>query len=176
MTKIKYSEEQNFDGSKTFTPVSGSVGFYNPFVLLKKDFKPGKNNVTDSFKFIYFFILVIQAINSDNRISKYQLNKIGEEVELSEVTISRLTKMLCDNDILIKFSRGVYKVNEDMCLFKQDQKGYLALKRETKSVTNNTQNITNNINILNPSETLLAKLLAKGAKINSQNASDIEEF
>lgn len=176
MAKIKYSEEQNFDGSKTFTPVSGSVGFYNPFVLLKKDFKPQRNNVNDTFKVFLFFLSLIQTINSDNRLSTNQLNILGTEAELSEMTVSRVVKMLCDNKILIRLSRGVYKVNEDMCLFKQDQKGYLALKKETKSVTNNTQNITNNINILNPSETLLAKLLAKGATINTQNASDIEDL
>jgi len=176
MNNKKFNRKDNFDGSITYSPTSG-VNFYNPFCLMKKDFKfSNSDDVTESFRSVLTTIEVFKNIRQDNRINTSEVMKIGFQFGMKETAVKNLINNMCKHSILIKISQGVYKLNESLLIFKQDHAGYLALQRETQAITNNTQNITNNINIMNPSETLLAKLLAKGATINTQNASDIEDL
>lgn len=141
MKDKKYKVKEHLDGSKTYTPTSG-VGFYNPFILLKKDFSIQPELIHDSIRNGLFTLQLLQTISSDNRVSTIQLSKIGEQLSLSKMTVSRLIKHLTEATILIKMTHGLYKVNEDLVIFKQDHEGYMALKKETQSLT---QNITNNI-------------------------------
>jgi hypothetical protein len=176
MKDKKYTRKYNSDGSETLRQVDGNVNFFAPFSLLKKDYKLPSSNLNAGIKPILTTIEILKSINQDNRISTAAINQIGLQFDMKKTAVNNLISSLSQVGILIKISQGLYKVHEDLVIFKQDHAGYLALQKETQTITTNTQNITNNINIMNPSETLLAKLLAKGAKINSQNASDIEEF
>jgi len=157
--KKKYKAIEHSDGSTTYSPTTG-VGFYNPFLLVKKDFKI--TSVHDSIRPIVFFIKILQSISQDNRITTAQLKSISSDLDISEMTISRLLKNLTECNLLIKISRGIYKVNEGFAIFKQDHEGYLALQKETKSLTQNntTNNITNNI-IVSDEKTLREILLER---------------
>ena len=132
------------NGDVTYSKSNG-VGFYNPFILLKKDFKIEKNLIHDSIRSVVFIVQLLQSINSDNRVFTTQLNSIGKELGFSTMTVSRLAKNLVTASFLIKINHGLYKVNESLVIFKQDQEGYLALQSETKALqvinNYNTQNI-----------------------------------
>lgn len=138
----EYVETVHKNGSFTFTPSEkAGVGFYHPFCLLKKDFNFNTVN-TETMKSIVFILKLLTSVSTDNRLLTSQMKAIGLEISISEKTVSRMINLLNESLILIKVSHGIYKVNEDLILFKQDHEGYMALKEETKHLTQ--INIINN--------------------------------
>jgi len=158
MKDKKYKVKEHLDGSTTYSPSSG-VGFFNPFVLVKKNFVLEYKEVNENIKSSIFFMLMLQTIGSDNRLNSAQLNQIGDQLGIAKMTVSRFVKSFNECGILIRVVKGIYKMNEELTIFKQDHEGYLALKEETKSLT---QNVTNNYNIVvQDGQSLKDILLAK---------------
>jgi len=161
MKEKKYKKKVYDNGTEAFT-VEGGIGFYTPFCLLKKDFKFKKENLSVGIRPVLFAIEMLKSIAQDNRVTTSNMRFIGNSLGMKPTAITNLISELVKAEVLIKVSQGIYKVNEMIVIYKLDQSAFLALKEETKALTQN--NTTNNINItLNPesSERLVDRLLAE---------------
>jgi hypothetical protein len=124
----------------TYTHQEGS-GFYAPFSLLKRDHVYDADDIPSRMKIAVFVLNVIKVADAGNRVVLQLMNSIGEQLGIKASTVKDYVSDMVKAKILTRISHGVYKVSEDVVLFKQDKGGYLALKEETKQLTqiNNTQ-------------------------------------
>jgi hypothetical protein len=167
--KKKMKVTEHSDGSTTYTPTSG-VGFYNPFCLLKKDFKFDTENLPEGLKYSFTLLEIVKSIDQTNRITTSTIQSIGSNFGLKRTAITNLINGFSKTNILIKISQGWYKVNESLVIFKQDHAGYLALQQETKSLT---QNVTNNYNIVVQEGQSLRDILLARHEHNVRMLNDI---
>ena len=149
MKTEKFTKSANFDGSTTYSPAdSTSVGFYNPFCLLKKDFK-FKSTEIGSIKYAFTLLEILKSINSEekNIVSTRTIMQIASQFNLGRTATISFIAGLVEADILAKESQGVYIVNPDLVIFKTDKKQFLELKERQYSLVKEQQNIENQQNI-----------------------------
>jgi hypothetical protein len=157
--KKKFKVTEHSDGSTTYSPTSG-VGFYTPFCLLKKDFK-FPTELPESMRSVILVLKILSNIDQNNRLTTSAIQIGAIEMGMKKTAVNSFINNLVDLSILIKISRGLYKVSEELVLFKQDHEGYRALQKETQNITtNNIVNNTNNI-IVQDKQSLKDLLIAQ---------------
>lgn len=141
----KFKVIDNEDGTATIASAKSGIGFYNPFVLLKKDYKFSKSIKENNLKFSFIFLTILQSVDQSNRLTTASIQSIGGSFSIGRTAITTFINNLTASGILIKVSQGWYKVDEKLIIFKQDHEGYMALQSETKALqiinNYNTQNI-----------------------------------
>jgi hypothetical protein len=166
--KKKMKVTEHSDGSTTYTPTSG-VGFYNPFCLLKKDFKLN-TDIPVLLRNAFLLVEILKSIDQSNRVTTSSIQTLGSNFGIGKTAVTTFINELTSSNVLIKISKGWYKVNEGLIIFKQDHAGYLALQQETKSLT---QNVTNNYNIVVQEGQSLKDILLARHEQNVRMLSDI---
>lgn len=166
--KKKFKVTEHSDGSTTYSPTSG-VGFYTPFCLLKKDFKLN-TDIPVLLRNAFLLVEILKSIDQSNRVTTSSIQTLGSNFGIGKTAVTTFINELTSSNVLIKISKGWYKVNEGLIIFKQDHAGYLALQQETKSLT---QNVTNNYNIVVQEGQSLKDILLARHEQNVRMLSDI---